>query len=131
MMSDNTINPQSQVTLHYSIALEDGTVVDSTREDSSPVEFNMGDDVLVDGLKEAITGMKDGDFVILQYGDDPGGKDSLAFFFCFGFVLFDQVQDLVCGIITMNQITLSRLAFEFLICRKNLIRTLFHLVPLS
>jgi FKBP-type peptidyl-prolyl cis-trans isomerase SlpA len=77
-MSDNKINSQSQVTLHYSIAIEDGTVVDSTREDDSPVEFNMEDDVLVDGLKDAITGMKQGDKELITLSPDQtfGYKDT-------------------------------------------------------
>ena len=60
-MNDNTINDHSQVEMHYSIMLEDGTVVDSTDEDQCPINFNMLDDAMIDGLKDAITGLRQGD----------------------------------------------------------------------
>ncbi len=60
-MSDNTINNHSHVEMHYSIMLEDGTVVDSTVEDQSPINFNMEDDVLIDGLKDVLNGLRQGD----------------------------------------------------------------------
>lgn len=54
------ITMHSQVLMHYSIALSDGTVVESSFEDE-PVEINMGKDDLPEGMELAVYGLKAGD----------------------------------------------------------------------
>ena len=72
------IKSDSQVVLHYAISLEDGTVVDSTREDDDPINFNMQEDVLIDGLKQAIVGLKSGDkkTIVLSAEESFGFRDT-------------------------------------------------------
>ncbi len=71
-MSNNTINNQSQVVLHYTLALDDGTIVDSTRDDQQPLAFSMEEDILVDGLKHALIGLKQGDKAVLTLTPEQG-----------------------------------------------------------
>ena len=59
--SEQTIAVGSTVTMHYSLALEDGTVVDSTFDTNEPLTFTMGDGTLIDGLEHAVFGLKAGD----------------------------------------------------------------------
>jgi FKBP-type peptidyl-prolyl cis-trans isomerase SlpA len=54
------ISPESTVTLHLSLVLEDGTVAESTFEDE-PLSFTMGDGTLVEGLELGLYGLKAGD----------------------------------------------------------------------
>lgn len=61
MTNDPTvIVPGSQVTLHLSICLEDGTEALSTF-DEEPVSLTLGDGTLQPGLELAIYGLKPGD----------------------------------------------------------------------
>jgi len=59
--SEQTIVAGSTVTMHFSLVLEDGTVVDSTFESEEPLTFTMGDGTLIDGLEHAVFGLKAGD----------------------------------------------------------------------
>jgi FKBP-type peptidyl-prolyl cis-trans isomerase SlpA len=61
-MSDElTVQPGSEVTLHCSITLEDGTVAESTFGED-PITITMGDEsVLINGLQMALYGLKIGD----------------------------------------------------------------------
>ena len=54
------VNVASTVTLHLSLTLEDGTVAESTFEDS-PLTFTMGDGTLVQGLELGLYGLQAGD----------------------------------------------------------------------
>lgn len=54
------ITLHSQVLLHYSIALTDGTVVETCFDDD-PVGIHMGKDDLPEGMELAIYGLKAGD----------------------------------------------------------------------
>ncbi len=56
----DSIGQQSRVTLRYSLAIEDGTVLDSNF-DEEPLEFQMGDGSLIPGLEHALIGLKAGD----------------------------------------------------------------------
>ncbi len=56
----NSINKQSQVTLHFILKLVNGEVVDSTR-DKAPASFTMGDGNLLPGFELALIGLKVGD----------------------------------------------------------------------
>ena len=60
MSSDQEILPGCPVTLHLSIALEDGTEAVSTFGEE-PVELRMGDGTLQPGLELALYGLKRGD----------------------------------------------------------------------
>jgi len=53
------ISPESTVTLHLSLGLEDGTVAESTFE-GEPLTFIMGDGTLVEGLELGLYGLQAG-----------------------------------------------------------------------
>lgn len=59
-MSEQRIGPGKRVTLHFSVLLMDGSVVDSTRE-RSPATFSVGDGNLLPGFEQSIFGLKVGD----------------------------------------------------------------------
>jgi len=61
MMDEQTITvgPGTEVTLHFAIKLEDGSVVDSTFE-IEPATFTVGDKNLLDGFEKALFGMSAG-----------------------------------------------------------------------
>ncbi|MEE2731104.1 MAG: peptidylprolyl isomerase [Pseudomonadota bacterium] len=59
-MSESRIGPGKRVTLHFSVLLLDGAVVDSTRE-RSPATFTVGDGNLLPGFEQSIFGLKAGD----------------------------------------------------------------------
>jgi len=54
------VSMQSLVLMHYSIALTDGTVIESSFDDE-PVEVTMGKNHLTEGMELAIYGLKAGD----------------------------------------------------------------------
>ena len=54
------IGPGSTVTLHLSLALEDGLIAESTFE-GEPHTFTMGDGTLLPGLELALHGLRTGD----------------------------------------------------------------------
>ena len=53
------ITRNSQVTLHFSVALEDGAIIDSNFE-GSPARFTMGDGSLLSGFEDVLIGMSVG-----------------------------------------------------------------------
>lgn len=55
-----TIGPGSEVVMHFTLAIEDGTVAEST-VDAEPLHFVLGDGTLVEGLEHALYGLKAGD----------------------------------------------------------------------
>lgn len=59
-MSDYRIGEGMEVTLHFTLKLEDGTVVDSTR-DKQPATFQVGDGNLPPGFEAPLKGLTDGD----------------------------------------------------------------------
>jgi FKBP-type peptidyl-prolyl cis-trans isomerase SlpA len=59
-MNDLTVGPGTQVTLHFALELDDGSVVDSNF-DADPVTFVMGDGNLLPGFEEALLGLQAGD----------------------------------------------------------------------
>lgn len=59
-MNDLTIGPGTRVTLHFSLALDDGTLVDSTL-DREPAVFDVGDGSLLPGYEKALFGLRSGD----------------------------------------------------------------------
>lgn len=57
--NDIEIGPGCRVCLHFSIAAEDGTVMDST-DPEDPAYLNIGDGTLVEGLEACILGLRAG-----------------------------------------------------------------------
>ena len=55
-----TIGPGSEVLLHFTLSLADGTVADTSRE-GEPLRFVMGDGALIEGLEMVLYGLKVGD----------------------------------------------------------------------
>ena len=54
-----SIGPDTQVTLHFAIELEDGSLVDSTF-DKTPATFIVGDGNLLPGFEQALFGLTQG-----------------------------------------------------------------------
>lgn len=54
------IGPDTTITLHFSVSLASGELVDSTRE-SNPATFSFGDGSLLPGFEESLLGLKRGD----------------------------------------------------------------------
>lgn len=69
-MSDE-INMHSLVLLHYSIALTDGTLIESSF-DEEPLEIIMGHDDLTNGMELAVFGLKEGDTQTLTLTAEQG-----------------------------------------------------------
>ncbi|QEM80555.1 FKBP-type peptidyl-prolyl cis-trans isomerase [Halomonas binhaiensis] len=59
-MSDYRIDEGMEVTLHFTLKLEDGTVVDTTK-DKTPATFQMGDGNLPPGFEHPLKGMAGGE----------------------------------------------------------------------
>lgn len=59
-MNDLCIGPGTQVTLHFSLKLDDGSTVDSNFE-SEPATFDVGDGSLLPGFEESLFGLQAGD----------------------------------------------------------------------
>ena len=54
--SEPVITENSKVTLHFSLALEDGSIIDSNFE-GAPATFTMGDGSLLPGFEDALVGL--------------------------------------------------------------------------
>lgn len=66
-MSDVLVAEGSQLTIHFSLALRDGSVIDSNFE-TKPASFELGDGNLLPGFERCLLGMRAGQresFVIL------------------------------------------------------------------
>ena len=63
MMPDPSlrIGPGTAITLHFSVCLADGQLVDTTRERPQPPSFTFGDGSLIPGFEKALLGLKAGD----------------------------------------------------------------------
>jgi FKBP-type peptidyl-prolyl cis-trans isomerase SlpA len=68
---NSVIVPGSTVRMHFSLQLEDGTVVETSRP-GDPVEFEMGDGTLIGGLERALYGLKTGDKQTLRISPQEG-----------------------------------------------------------
>ncbi len=69
-----TIGHGCEVTMHFSLALEDGTIADAT-VDGEPMTFTMGDGTMIEGLEMVLYGLKVGDKQSLSI--DP--RDTFGF----------------------------------------------------
>jgi FKBP-type peptidyl-prolyl cis-trans isomerase SlpA len=70
--TSKSIGQNSTVTMHYSLLLEDGTVVDSTFDSDEPLTFTMGDGTLIQGLEYALVDLKPGDQQSINIGPEEG-----------------------------------------------------------
>ncbi|MGB0957114.1 MAG: FKBP-type peptidyl-prolyl cis-trans isomerase [Litorivicinus sp.] len=70
-MSELTISADTQVTLHFSIALKGGAEVDSTFN-KTPATFVVGDGNLLPGFERALFGLKAGDEASLDIAPHEG-----------------------------------------------------------
>lgn len=59
MNDASVIGPDSEVMMHFTLTLKDGTVAETSRE-GEPLEFRMGDGALVAGLERALFGLHGG-----------------------------------------------------------------------
>lgn len=80
---DEQINLNSLVLLHYSIAMTNGAVVESSFEEE-PVQVTMGSGQLTEGMELAIIGLKEGDEQTLTLTPEQ----------CFGFRDEDNIHDM-------------------------------------
>lgn len=60
MSEDEGITPGSKVKMHYALAVEDGSVIDSSF-DGAPIDFTVGDGTMIEGLEMALMGLQAGD----------------------------------------------------------------------
>lgn len=59
-MSDS-VNKQSEVLMHFSILLKDGSAAESTKVNNKPAKFVMGDGSLTENFENCLLGLKTGD----------------------------------------------------------------------
>lgn len=59
-MNNLCVGPGTQVTLHFSLKLDDGSTVDSNY-DGEPATFDVGDGSLLPGFEESLFGLQAGD----------------------------------------------------------------------
>lgn len=69
-MNDD-INMNSQVLMHYSIALTNGSIIESSFDDE-PVEITMGHGDVTEGMELALFGLKEGDTQTLTLTAEQG-----------------------------------------------------------
>ena len=65
------INMHSLVLMHYSIALIDGNIIESSFDDE-PIELTMGSGDITEGMELAIFGLKEGDSQTLMLTAEQG-----------------------------------------------------------
>lgn len=74
------IGPGKKVTLHFSVALDGGAVVDNTRPSGVPAEFTVGDGSLLPGFEKALFGLQAGDrrsvFIDAKHGFGDWNADN-------------------------------------------------------
>jgi len=70
-MTETRINHDTQVTLHFTLKLPGGEVIDTTT-DKSPATFKVGDGSLLPGFEQSLFGLKAGDQRSLQIEPERG-----------------------------------------------------------
>ncbi|MBL4833811.1 MAG: FKBP-type peptidyl-prolyl cis-trans isomerase [Pseudomonas sp.] len=70
-MTDIRINHDTQVTLHFTLKLPGGEVIDTTT-DKKPATFKVGDGSLLPGFEQSLFGLKAGDQRSLQIEPERG-----------------------------------------------------------
>lgn len=80
----SVIGPGRRVSLHFTVSLTSGEVLDSTRERDQPPSFVFGDGSLLPGFEQAISGLQAGDqgrFVIApEQGFGARSEDNVQHF---------------------------------------------------
>ena len=71
------IGPGTAVTLHFSLLLDSGEEVDTTRR-GHPATFVFGDGTLPSGFERALTGLQAGDDVVLEIAPEDGFGNRVA-----------------------------------------------------
>ena len=71
------IGPGTIVTLHFSLLLESGEELDTTRR-GHPATFAFGDGKLPSGFERALTGLRAGDDVVLDIAPEDGFGNRVA-----------------------------------------------------
>ena len=59
-VATNTIKSDSEVMMHFSIRLADGSAVDSSKVDDKPAKFVMGDNSLTPNFEKCLLGLSEG-----------------------------------------------------------------------
>ena len=67
----DVINMQSLVLMHYTIALSNGSIIESSYDDE-PIEISMGKGDITRGMELAIFGLKEGDTQTLTLTPEQG-----------------------------------------------------------
>lgn len=70
-MTETRINHDTQVTLHFTLKLPGGEVIDTTT-DKKPATFKVGDGSLLPGFEQSLFGLKAGDQRSLQIEPERG-----------------------------------------------------------
>ena len=70
-MTEQRIGPDTQVTLHFALSLENGEQVDTTF-DKQPATFKVGDGNLLPGFEQQLFGLKAGDKRTFQIAPEQG-----------------------------------------------------------
>lgn len=70
--NETMIQPGSEVQMHFSIKLKDGSIADSTRDHGKPACFKMGDGNVLDKVERALIGMKVGEKKKISLSPDEG-----------------------------------------------------------
>ena len=80
MPEDHVIKQGSHVTLHFSVALADGHVVDSNF-DAAPASFRVGDGNMLQGFESSLLGHQEGDdietFLAPEQAFGPVNEDNI------------------------------------------------------
>jgi FKBP-type peptidyl-prolyl cis-trans isomerase SlpA len=80
---ERRVGPGKRVTLHFSVSLSDGRLVDTTKS-GDPATYVFGDGSLLEGFEQSILGLKVGDrrsvFITPDQGFGPYNEDNLQRF---------------------------------------------------
>ena len=71
-MADQVVNATDTVSVHYVLRLDDGEVVDSSRDRNEPLTFKVGADQVIEGFDHAVRGMAVGQSVTVEVSPDRG-----------------------------------------------------------
>lgn len=94
-----SIGPGTDVTLHFSLTLPDGNLIDSNF-DKDPATFTVGDGKLLEGFEKAILGLKAGDeqsFIIEP--KDAFGQSNPSNLYTLSLDMFDDSMELESGLV--------------------------------
>ena len=80
---DRRVGPGSRITLHFSVSLADGALIDTTKN-GNPATFTFGDGSLLEGFEQSILSLKVGDrrsvFLTAEQGFGPYNEDNVQRF---------------------------------------------------